>query len=282
MKMLIAAFLLSLLLASPLASQTATKQDKPLKSDRRSWKLLGPVQTLRYEWCMLAVEPDESGEYKEGGHNYIHTLTFDISGKLVLQDPPPYDTDTSEHIETDEKHHRKYDEAGNEIEDIVTDLEGRVIKKVLQAFDSRGNRTELAYHFPNRTRDFKWVKRFDDRGNEVEHIQYGDGGVIEFKEVRAYNERRHLIEYALYKSDGSLDWKTITEYEYDSHGNWVKSTTYDVITKEGKPFFKPNRIDHQTITYHTDSPPYPGERQKARSEGAAKEAACPEAVTDCP
>ena len=79
---------------------------------------------------------------------------------------------------------RRYDEDGNEGEDIVTDLKGSVLHKVMRAFDSRGHNTELAYYFPDGTLDFKWLRKFDDSGNEIETMRWGKGGVFQFIETR--------------------------------------------------------------------------------------------------
>lgn len=256
MKKPIAALFLFLLFVSPPSSRTAIKQIKqikPPKSDRESRSLLGPVQTVRYEWWMLSDEPNESGQYRELKRNYVETLTFDIAGKVVNQDPPPYVCATSRMIEAGQKHNRKYDENGNEVEDIVTDLEGRVIRKIVQAYDSRGNRTEVAYYDPDGTLEFKWLTKFDDNGNAIERMRYGRGGIFQFKELRAYNDRGLCIEYSHYKPNGSLDEMERFEYEYDSYRNWVKSTEYDLLTKDGDSFFKPERIDHRLITYFTAS-----------------------------
>jgi len=251
MKKSTAALFLCLLFVSPLDSTPAIKKTKPPKSDREWRNLLGPIQTIRYEWCDLSDEPNKFGKYKELEREYVETLTFDVAGKIVKEDPPPEVCGTSVMIEFSQRHNRRYDENGNEIEDIVTDLEGRVIHKVVQAFDSVGNRIEEAYYCPDDTLGFKWLRKFDDSGNEIETMRYGRGGVFEFKASRAYNERGQCTEYTRYKPDGSLDEMLRIEYEYDSHGNWVKSTQYQLVTKVGNPFFKPRRIDYRTITYFT-------------------------------
>jgi hypothetical protein len=253
----IAVLFLFLLFVSPPSSRTAIRQIKPSpKSDRDSRGLLGPVQTIRYDWCTLS---GESGEDKETKWNYVQTLTFDLSGKIIVQDPPPYVCATSRLIEAGQKHNRKYDENGNEVEDIVTDLEGRVIHKVIQAFDSAGNRTELAYYYADGILDFKWLRKFDENGNEVETMRYGKGGIFQFREVRAFNERGQCIEYYRYKPDGSLDVTRREEFDYDSYGNWLRSTEYELVTKDGNDFFKPERIDRRFIVYHSDPPGSPGQ-----------------------
>src|SRR5690348_3804154 len=148
-----AALFICLVLAHPISSRSAFKEPKPSKSGRESL-LLGPVKSIRYEWCMLSKTPNEEGEYSELEHTLVKTLTFDTSGKLILQDPPPYLCGASLWVEA-ERHIRKYDENGNEVEDIVTDLEGRLLRTIVQAFDPAGNRTEVAYYHPDSTLDFK-------------------------------------------------------------------------------------------------------------------------------
>jgi hypothetical protein len=50
-----------------------------------------------------------------------------------------------------------------------------------------------------------------------------------------------------------MSQKTIYAYEFDNYGNWIKRTSSDLVTKEGRPHFKANRTDYQIITYYTDS-----------------------------
>src|SRR5687768_9757921 len=120
MRRFIAALLLSLLCVSGVIPQTATQVDAPAKSDREARNLRGLVDTIRDEWCMLSKELNQSGEYTELQHNHVNTVTFDISGKEVLRDPPRYYCATSAMIEANEKHDRKYDDNGRVREDITS------------------------------------------------------------------------------------------------------------------------------------------------------------------
>ena len=44
----------------------------------------------------------------------------------------------------------------------------------------------------------------------------------------------------------------MTTYEYDSQGNWVKSTDSRLVTENGNSFYKPIRVDYQILTYYPE------------------------------
>lgn len=247
-----AVLFISLLLAYPLSSRAALDETKPSKSAREWMNLLGPVQTIRSEWCVVSKTPNESSEYNELEHTRAEALTFDRSGKLISGESPRYICGGFL-AQASERHSQKYDENGNVVEDIVTGLNGSLLRTVVQAFDSAGNRTEVAYYYPDGANDFRWLTKFDKNGNEIEAILFGQGGVYQFKEVRTYNPRGQWTEYVRYGPDGSVRETLRQEFEYDSYGNWTKSIRSEFATKDGESFFKPIRIDYRFITYFTEN-----------------------------
>ena len=39
-------------------------------------------------------------------------------------------------------------------------------------------------------------------------------------------------------------------YEFDKKGNWIKKTTSNEVTEEGKTFFKPLYVNYRIISYY--------------------------------
>ena len=78
----ISALFLFLLPGTQSTSKPSIKPIQPPKSDREVRKLRTPVQTIRYEWCVLSDEPNSSGEYQELERPYVDTITFDPSGMI--------------------------------------------------------------------------------------------------------------------------------------------------------------------------------------------------------
>lgn len=77
-------------LVLPANAQPQKESPKSIKTDREQYGLIGPVETLRYEWALFSSEPNDQGEHLERDRRYVETVTFDTDGKLILRNPPPY------------------------------------------------------------------------------------------------------------------------------------------------------------------------------------------------
>jgi YD repeat-containing protein len=141
--------------------------------------------------------------------------------------------------------------------------------------DEAGRRIEVARHFYDR---LGIVERYDAEGQLIEKLgHFDERGEPQEHEVRAYDaegrlisihhqvtvplpmsnrpfkrrysfaydERGNLKEFAGYEEDGSLYSRESYGYEYDQHGNWVKSTK-TWVTKDGHESVT---VDFREITY---------------------------------
>jgi hypothetical protein len=149
------ALTLTLLLEAPILPVQA--QQDSAKSDKEILHLLGQVKTFREEWCILRDDPIHPGEFIEGEHTFIYTLTFDRTGGKIKQDPPPYVCGTSLKIEARQKRERRMDENGRVVEETESDLGGQLLFRYTYAYDPEGRLTELTNYLANGTIQYKWV-----------------------------------------------------------------------------------------------------------------------------
>ncbi|MFJ1383243.1 RHS repeat domain-containing protein [Capnocytophaga canimorsus] len=137
----------------------------------------------------------------------------------------------------------KYDDKGNEIENICYDKNGKIGLKTTLKYDDKGNEIEYIMYYENGKIDFKITSKYDDKGNKIERIghnskrgflgkntweydnqgnlteeiDYNRNGKIDFKETREYNNQGNLIEKIRYRRDGKIDFKKT--WKYDDKGN---------------------------------------------------------------
>ncbi|GIM53243.1 hypothetical protein CAPN004_22730 [Capnocytophaga cynodegmi] len=111
----------------------------------------------------------------------------------------------------------KYDDKGNEIENIWYNGNDKNGSKRTLKYDDKGNEIEYIMYYENGKIDSKITSKYDDKGNKIERIGYNRNGKIDFKETREYNNQGNLIEEIRYRRDGKIDFKET--WKYDSQGN---------------------------------------------------------------
>lgn len=247
MKNTCAFFGILILVASPLVSHSQTESTQS-KTDRDQYDLVGPVETLRYEWAQLASRPNRRGEFKELERIHVRTVTFDVNGKLVLLDPPRYKCGMS-WADGLGKRFPTYDSEGRVVEEISFDYRGLFSGRSTFKYDDWGNRIESAYYGSN---GLMWVRKSDSKRKLIERSSYNGDGSLDFREVYTRNEKGNVTEVLTYDGAGSLTQREISEYEYDERGNWVKSIDRECDVAAAESPCKPTRVDYQFITYHSE------------------------------
>jgi hypothetical protein len=64
-----------------------------------------------------------------------------------------------------------------------------------------------------------------------------------------YDASYNIIRKTYYDKDGAVLYQTKHEYEFDTVGNWIKSTTYSNMNSDNKDTFNIIRIETRDITY---------------------------------
>lgn len=160
---------------------------------------------------------------------------YDSPGNVVEKNI--YSADSA----TTEKFSYVYDSNGNIIEKIEHNSDGSVYQKFIYQYDSEGRMTEYAIYYPDELME-KATYIYNAEGNVVEHRLYQNDEIFcddsfsadgEYygsgKFVFKYNSKGEMVEKSFRSSDGSSS--TRTTYEYDSHGNRIKTAHYGENSK---------------------------------------------------
>lgn len=88
-------------------------------------------------------------------------------------------------------------------------------------------------------------------GDKREELFYTADGKLNQRYVYTFDAEGRATEWAVYEPrDGSVRSRSSYAYEFDARGNWVKRTTSEWVTKDGRSFFEPSYVTHRTITYY--------------------------------
>lgn len=140
----------------------------------------------------------------------------------VPSDRPPNPTQPNTVEErTTFKHLYKYDNAGNQVEKIVTTVEGSPVSKE------------------------EW--KFNAKGQLIEVSVYDEKGAKTFKTINAYDEQGKLLTRTLYDSQNQIVRKATFAYEFDAQGNWIKRITSKVLDNSKN---EPVEVIYRSITYY--------------------------------
>lgn len=74
---------------------------------------------------------------------------------------------------------------------------------------------------------WKDVQIFNNLGEGISHEAYNREGVYQWAYVQEYNEKGKLSETSVFDKDKKISATVQYGYEYDEHGNWIKSTSKD-------------------------------------------------------
>lgn len=146
-----------------------------------------------------------------------------------------------------------YDDNGNKTEEVRHDENGNVSDKFSYEYDREGRPCVYKHLRANGDLVFKRVYAYDNVGNLISETGFNEKEEEMSKKVSVYSPKGQLMETDHYFS-GLLSYKVLFEYdangyltssltipygdkylaeakcvyEYDSHGNWITETIYDV------------------------------------------------------
>jgi hypothetical protein len=146
----------------------------------------------------------------------------------------------------------KYDNKGNMVEENCYNRWGKVSSTTTSKYDNKGNRIErLGKSDARNNRD---IYKYDNKGNMVEEDSYSDN-MLSRKSFFKYDENGHKVEqndsnymaneaietrlsHVIWKYDNEGDMieldfggssgpgTVIHQFEYDTHGNWLKEISW--------------------------------------------------------
>lgn len=180
-------------------------KEKKTKTDREWNHLKGPAKTLIYQDAPPADDPDGLGEEVMQPFVQRRTITYDIHGKKIKEEPQA-PTCGMAWLERQRKHIRQYDDHGNLIKELTYERDGRLVHKDIWSYDAEGNMLTWSFYDGLRLKG-KWVNICDEKGDRVEATSYGRKMVLDHREVYECNEQRDIIEYTWYRQDGSVGFR---------------------------------------------------------------------------
>jgi hypothetical protein len=93
-------------------------------------------------------------------------------------------------------------------------------------YDYEEKETEVISYYFDGSIIRHWASKCDNKGNEVEHIEYGADDSIERKKSQLFDDKDNIIEVIEYNTEGGIDDSRTFKYEFDTIGNWVRSTVF--------------------------------------------------------
>ena len=148
----------------------------------------------------------------------------------------------------------EYQKVGNRVEELAYLFDGVGKKtgvlehKTTRIFDEDGRETEQIIYRPDNSLWAKWVTTFNSGGHTIEEYQYNEGSSLENRRISIFDSNGNIKEEAYYEADGTLRVKRETDYEFDSTGNWIRSTV-NRWTSWGSRRFGPYSITNRKIVY---------------------------------
>ena len=142
----------------------------------------------------------------------------------------------------------EYDENGKKIRADYLNPDGSTRAYDVFAYDSRGYLSEVTHS--GNTLQHRDSYKYDDRGNATEWSINDKSGKRGLKVSWAYGDdsRGMPTEFLRYDSSDKVLSKEVYTYEFDSHGNWIKSKTRREVFVGKAPVIE-TEVTYRTITY---------------------------------
>ena len=224
---------------------------------------------------------DDGGVLDGSQHSY------DASGRLKETK-----VEHSEYVYLPDRRVYTYDAAGNIIEEVAFDAQGKRLGRYVKVYDGRCRQTQSDSIAEGENQVFHGHKRtiytFDPAGRVIGEATYTiEGDSVKPEDYRlGYQRQVHLydaagrrivtqrltaegklyrinvtrfdargneVEEGVYDSEGGVVSRNAYSYEFDAHGNWVKQTTSEWVTRDGKSFFEPKEVSYREITYYSNT-----------------------------
>lgn len=196
------------------------------------------IQTIKYDEQGRKIESFQSNKKIKVYGRRIPT--YNANNRLIKA--VDYNTDGSAILEDI----YVYDEKDNLKEKTTRNAQTKVViwKKEF-TFSAKRNYAE--FFDVEKKYGFGYTK--DEKCRITEIISYKLDKTPTSKIVTNYDDKNNLIEQVIYSPVGRIVGKKKIEYELDNRGSWVKATKFDLVSEDGKVFYKPLVIVNRKITY---------------------------------
>jgi YD repeat-containing protein len=232
--------------AEPVAGQT-----RKLDVEHDGFK--GKVRTVLTETAKLK---EKKGKVAESHRGFASIWRYDVQGNLV------------EEQTTGSLRQYRYDNGGNRYEKRASRgmsggpptaadfkfqqgkaADGSRLFKWVSKYDSAGNRIEETVFSGVREYHARFVYKYDDKGRRVD-VTYEAQGSPTKRFVYSYDDTGRLRQKLEYQGKEPAPLRRSQDFEFDSAGNWVKSTTQVRRKRGGKDYFESAEVVYRTITYY--------------------------------
>ena len=232
--------LISLTVFSPFLQEQQT--------DREFRNFKGRVKTVTVERANVT---QADGKPVEAARQMQQVLTFDANGNLltdkVYQQGQEFDLRTYSSVDGEwvVKHEVLSKSVVSGVGPGRTSNEpqdSRYSAKIKYEYDSRGNRTAIAWVRPDGVAYLKYVYKLE--GNQHEVSVYRENGSFSHGWIDTLDDKGNPVETTNVLPGPKRQSETKSKYtyhEFDSQGNWTKRTETRGDT---------TRISYRTITYH--------------------------------
>lgn len=235
--------------------------------DLNDLKLYGSIQTIvetSYEAKITPNGKPELGKIASPSWQKNNRKEFDKNGKLVeskvykldgsIKNTIRYEHDKNQQLIKEHTFMANGDLLYtktfiyNEMDKIsriqMVNSEHKILAEWILTYDQDGKKIEEDQYFPDRSEKpvIRSIFKYDENGNKIQEHMYNPEDRLIVRWLSKYDGENRLIEENYYYSDGSLNSKENYEYEYDSHGNWIKQIVYE----NDNPKF----IIERTISYY--------------------------------
>lgn len=206
------------------------------RDPKRPWLIEGASRTV-FSYTPSGTLTDEATYDSEGHLQWKSVATLDknegtIETNNTIQEHPEHFKPKRYDVYRHTKSLFKLDEAGNQIEEISYNWEGKLYATYKLAYDSaRRLIRKLRLDHKNRPIDLV-ISKFDEIGLLQEEMKYTSN---------SYSGLDELIPGTLGSGYGLFQYGYRTVYEYDKSNNWVKKTEFDLAA--------PGRLSQ--VTYRT-------------------------------
>ncbi|MBV9210920.1 MAG: RHS repeat protein [Acidobacteria bacterium] len=234
---------------NPLISASYTDDKEILHKDTYVYDAAGRVIEQRTEHSPYSYLPDRKVLVYDDKGNVVEEDGYDLQNKLLG------------------KRTYVYDEQGNLIEEESVKLDdskqvyGNSLTKY--KYDGNGNRIERATYqrdgsalrpYDFRLGYYREIYLYDAKGRRIATSYIGLDEKLYRTDVTTYDDRGNELESATYNADGTVHERKSYVYEFDRQGNYIKQTTLDWVTEDGKSFFRPTEVEYRAITYFKSAP----------------------------
>jgi hypothetical protein len=115
-------------------------------------------------------------------------------------------------------------------------------------YDSQGNCVKKEYYSNDGTLRMRYVYKF--KGNRTEERAYSSDGSVNQRYFTRDNNGNDIESTGYNVKDGSIESRSSHTYQLDAKGNWIKRTTSEWISKDGKSGYVPSSVTYRTISYY--------------------------------